>query len=299
MQKNIYVTVLLFLLTLISYSQSSTSPFTDSDNELILIEGRVFEMGNNTGENRKPDERPVHNVMLSDFYISKYEITVNDYRRFCNKTGKNMPAPPENGWKDNHPITNINWYNAIIYCNWLSKENGFTPYYKIDTTIDDPYNLNSLDKLKWKVRYNREADGFRLPFEAEWEFVARGGKKGTYFLFGEKKLINDAYLNETAWYNNNNKPFGTKTVGLKKPNEVGIYDLFGNVTEWCNDWYNDEYYNNSPKDNPHGPQKGENRVIRGGYFNSYVKNINAYNRNSFTPDRTAVFIGFRVCRDKK
>lgn len=281
------------------YSQDADHFFTDSGNEMLLVEGAVYVMGNNTGENRRPDERPVHNVMIPDFFVSKYEITVNDYRRFCTKTGNDMPPEPKNGWQDNHPITNINWYDAITFCNWLSNEKGLTPFYNIDSTKEDPNNLSTLDKYKWLVSFNSEANGFRLPFEAEWEYVARGGREGTFILFGEEEEMTEEHLSYIAWFKGNNDPFGTKAVGLKDPNELGVYDIFGNVSEWCNDWYDKNYYDRSPRNNPYGPVKGENRVIRGGYFNSYPQSLYAYRRNSFTPDRYAIFIGFRVCRSKK
>ena len=281
------------------HSQTANHLFTGSNNEMLLVEGTDYVMGNSAGENRRLDERPVHNVVISDFFVSKYEITVNDYRRFCTKTGNDMPPEPKKGWGDNHPIANINWYDAITFCNWLSKENGLSPFYNIDTTKEDPNNLSTLDTQKWLVTYNHEANGFRLPFEAEWEYMARGGKKGNFLLFSEEEEMTEEHLSYIAWFKGNNEPFGTKAVGLKDPNELGVYDVFGNVSEWCNDWYNEDYYNISPKNNPQGPEQGENKVIRGGYFNSYPQSLYAYRRNSFTPDRYAVFIGFRVCRPKK
>jgi len=202
-------------------------------------------MGNIMSKGSIISDSPQHSVTLDDYEIGKYEVTVKEYRLFCNLTGREMPVL-EDSTADNHPITRITWYDAVEYCQWLSKETGAT---------------------------------WRLPTEAEWEYAAKGGIKSENYLYSGSD-----YLDEVGAYNPSGimavedwengsissvtfllcdePPF--MTVGSKFPNELGIYDMSGNVREWCSDWYDSDYYKHSPEKNPQGADNGTEKVVRGG-----------------------------------
>jgi formylglycine-generating enzyme required for sulfatase activity len=149
---------------------------------------------------------------------------------------------------DIRPVEQVTWYDAVEFCNRLSEKNGLKPYYKIEKGVFST-NVTILG-----------GDGFRLPSEAEWEYACRGGTTTAYY-WGNK--IDGAY----CWYTGNSSE-RTYIIGMKKPNAFGLYDITGNVYEWCWDWYDKSYYKNSPFKDPQGPDKGRYRVRRGG--SSYI-----------------------------
>ena len=167
----------------------------------------------------------------------------------------------------------ISWYDAVEYCNWLSKKERLTP----------AYNISGKD-----VTWNRSANGYRLPTEGEWEYAARGGNKGMGYIFAGS---ND--VDEVGWYYDNS---GGKThpVGWKKPNELGIYDMSGNVGEWVWDWYGS--YSYTSQTDPTGPYSGSDRVGRGGSWNNNADNLRSANRNNNDPSNSNNNLGFRLVR---
>ncbi len=204
-----------------------------------------------------PDESPEHTVTLNDFYISATEITFAQYDQFCQATGKTKPA--DNGWgRDSMPVINVSWNDAYEFCEWASRVSG--------TAI-------------------------RLPTEAEWEFAARGGTKSNGYRFSGG---ND--LNVVAWYAENSDK-KTHPVATKLPNELGIFDMTGNVWEWCGDWYGDDYYGVSPVDNPRGPVTGRYHVLRGGSWISSASYCRITTRSSLRSDYVSVNNGFRVVKE--
>jgi formylglycine-generating enzyme required for sulfatase activity len=221
--------------------------------EVIFVKGGSFQMGSNDGDS---DERPIHKVKVTDFQIGKYEVTVSQYRAFCQATKKVMPKVPSWAWKDDHPIVNVTWKDALAYCEWLSKET--------------------------KKKY-------RLPTEAEWEYAAKGGEKSQNFTYSGS---ND--LNEIAWFGDNSEN-KTHPIGKKKPNELGIYDMSGNVFEWCSDYYHEKYYANSPVENPQGANAGEQRVLRGGsWYGNGKYGCRVAIRVPCIPDSCNDYDGFRI-----
>lgn len=192
-------------------------------------------------------EKPDHTVTISSFKMGKYEVTVGEFKAFCKASGRDMPAAPSWGWNDQHPMVNINFDEANAYCIWLSESTG---------------------------------KNYRLPTEAEWEYAARGGKKSKGYTFAGS---ND--LDEVGW-SYHTAGGQTQVRGSKKPNELGLYDMSGNVWEWCSDWYDASYYGSSPSTNPKGPASGTVHVLRGGSWSYLAADCRVANRNHFfrTPE---------------
>ena len=234
---------------------------------LVFVSGGTFTMGDIWGYGSL-DELPTHSVTLSPFYIGKFEVTQSQWEYI---TGTN----PSLLKSENRPVENIDWYRAIHFCNSLSLLEGFTPCYSI--------NGNS---ISWDISSN----GYRLPTEAEWEFAARGGNLSQLYLFS------GSYFPDTvAWYvlNSNNV---SHDVGTKGHNELGIYDMSGNVWEFCWDWYGS--YPADPETNPTGPSGGTVKVVRGGAFHSGDQSITVSVRGTEFPGSSggSDYIGFRVVR---
>jgi len=256
---------------------------------LVLVEGGKFTMGSTDSE---LDAQPPHELSLASFYISQTEVTQKDWQEV-------MKTNPSTFKDDDRPVDGVTWYDAIEYCIQLSKKEGLIPFYKINKKAKDPHNSNAQDKLRWTVTVNWDADGYRLPTEAEWEYAARGGKAGRGY------RLSGAVLPEyIAWYLDNagslgskHPDYGTHKVGTKSPNELGLYDMSGNVWEWCWDWYDEGYYAISPASDPKGPLSGSSRVLRGGSWD--FNEVDCLSRNSLNPYSKYDNIGFRVLRAVK
>ncbi len=233
----------IFILSLLLFVGISALP-PESPAGFVLVKGGTFNMGSLDGQ---PEERPVHAVTLNDFYISKKEVTVAEWKLFCKSMGKAMPEKTLWPLEDNFPMVYVSWTDACEYCNWLSAKDNLTQCYKIVK-----------QGTGYQISCNFQANGYRLPTEAEWEFAARGGTVSRGYIYSGS---NDLNLVAYYGYNSDNKPH---PVGQLKPNELGIYDMSGNAWEWAWDYYDSKYYNVSPANNPTGPAKGTYRVLRGG-----------------------------------
>ena len=271
-KKYLFISILSVAIfsTNLTNAQNATGP--------VKVAGGIFWMGADEDEKGSDsDEDFQHEVRVNSFEMSKYEVTVWEWSEYAKATGSRMPDKPVWGFKDNYPVNKVTWQQAISYCNWLSKKAGLQPV----------YGMNG-------PRYvcNFKANGYRLPTEAEWEFAAKGGK-----LAAEKKYSGSDKADRVAWHKLNSK--GTPhTVGTKDPNELGIYDMSGNLWEWCWDWYSTDYYKKAIGNNPKGPDMGDKRVVRGGSWDSKLEYLRPANRISTYPDKTHEFYGFRVVRSK-
>jgi formylglycine-generating enzyme required for sulfatase activity len=255
---------------------SITEAIPPLPNIMVFVEGGSFKMGSEIGES---DEKPVHTVELSDFYISKYEVTNAEYAKFLNAYGsaevkqgehKGQRMIVEDVWGikkagntfeaqsgyENHPVVYVTWYGANEYCKF--------------------YNA-------------------RLPTEAQWEYAARGGNQSNGYIYSGSD-----YIEAVAWYYENSydlgsshKDYGTHAVGGKQANELGLYDMSGNVWEWCSDWYSSTYNGGSPTKNPENTTKATYCVFRGGSWISYA-DCRSARRNNGTPSNYSNRIGFRV-----
>jgi len=243
----------------------------------ILVEKGSFTMGDTDGAS---DEKPTHKVTFTyNFYIGKYEVTFDEYDAFCSATGKSKPN--DQGWgRGSRPVINVTWWDAIDYCNWLSEKE------KLPKAYDS--NGNLLDKDGRVTTDITKVLGYRLPTEAEWEFAARGGNKSRGYQYAGSSTVGDV-----AWYDSNS---GGKTqeVGKKAPNELGIYDMSGNVWEWCSDWYGN--YSSSAQTNPYNSTAGSDRVFRGGSWNDLAALSRVAFRYSVSPSIASYSLGFRIAR---
>ncbi|MEL7424855.1 MAG: SUMF1/EgtB/PvdO family nonheme iron enzyme [Bacteroidota bacterium] len=249
-------------------------------NNMILVKGGTFEMGDLFGEGID-NQKPVHVVTLRDFYMGIHAVTFAEYGRYCKATGAELPS--DQGWgRGQRPVININWFEAVKYCNWLSEQAGRRPVYTIKGT---------------EVSADWNAVGFRLPTEAEWEFAARGG--GQIVRFGNgKDVANPSEINFDASTGSAFSKQGisrgeTVMVGsLNSPNTLGLHDMSGNVWEWCWDWRGS--YSASAKVQPTGPSSGHFRVLRGGSWSYDPQACRVAYRVSYLPSARYNHVGFRV-----
>ena len=234
--------------------------------ELVRVPEGDFQMGTATGGNS--DERPVHTVTLTGFYMGKYEVTQAQYQAVM-ESNQAMSS----GVGDNYPVYNVTWYDAVEFCNALSENVGLQAVYMISGMT---------------VTANWSAGGYRLPTEAQWEYAAKGGdgSPGNYLYAGS----NDP--DEVAWYSGNSNS-RTHEVGTKAPNGLGLYDMSGNVYEWCWDWYGS--YPSTAQSDPQGASSGSNRVLRGGRWAFNAEYVRSTYRDQYYPSY-GTSIGFRVVR---
>jgi formylglycine-generating enzyme required for sulfatase activity len=208
---------------------------TSSGVSMAAIPGGWFEMGSKSG--RELDET-VHRVYVSPFYMDQFDVTQDQFQKVM---GHNPSR-----WTDPRcPVEQIRWIDAAKYCNARSRLENLSACY---------------DSATWKCDF--AADGYRLPTEAEWEYACRAGST-TEYPFGDSP----ARLGEFAWFREN-CPRSPQPVGSKPANAWGLSDMCGNVWQWCNDFYQEDYYRQSPERDPHGPETGLTRVLRGGCWNS-------------------------------
>lgn len=241
----------------------------------VKIKGGIFTMGSPDSLDDREDDETQHEVQVSDFQIGTYEVTVAQYRFYCNLTGTQMASELSGSRHDRHPVVNVSWKDAVKYANWLNTIFEYTASMTPDAGLFDPVRR-----------------GYRLPTEAEWEFAARS--RGLPEVYAGTSHTDS--LTFYAWYNGNSGQ--PHPVGRKLPNTLGLYDMSGNVWEWCSDWYDGDYYELCAQqgvvENPVGPPDGSFRVMRGGSWNYYGLGCRTSNRYSFWPDNRSDYIGFRL-----
>ncbi|MHC4676601.1 MAG: formylglycine-generating enzyme family protein [Planctomycetota bacterium] len=302
--------------------------------DMIYIPSREFEMGDHFAPEGYDDELPVHSVLVDSFFMSKFEITNQQY---CDYLNSAYPAQlkvvsgvvyassddpcdypycdtysadddsqidfsdpdfsvREKGGRDmsDDPMVQVSWYGSVAYCNWRSSKEGYETCYNLSTWVCD-FSKN----------------GYRLATEAEWEYAARGGLSGKRFPWSDPNISHSQanyYANPLIPYDENPTPGYhpdwidgiypyTSVVGSFWPNGYGLYDMAGNVWEWCNDWYASDYYDTSPFDNPTGPASDTLRVLRGGRWGSAASYCRVAGRNGYHPDSRSHSYGFRIVLD--
>ena len=243
---------------------------TKSGSDMVLIPAGQFTMGFKGGQ---IDAKPEHPVKIDAFLMDQHEITQEIYEAIMGKNPSRRKNPQQ-------PVEQITWSGAAKFCNARSEQEGLKPCYNLVT---------------WECDFS--ASGYRLPTEAEWEYACRAGSAAQYY-FGD----NPEDLKTYAWFDDNSEEH-PHPVGLRKPNAFNLYDMAGNVWEWCNDYYSTTYYRESPADNPKGPKDGEKRVMRGGAWSDIPENCTAWVRNCNEMGLTDVCLhgdsyGFRCVRNK-
>jgi len=245
------------------------TPFAEKDKNMVLIEGGTFMMGSDKADK---DEAPLHSVKISSFYMDKYEVTNEQYCAFLNANGNQT----ENDalWID---IENEDC--GIVYKG--KKYKPKTGAAKLPVLTVSWYGARAF--AKWA--------GKRLPTEAEWEYAAKGGNQSKNY-----KYSGSNNFTEVAWYDGNSDEV-PHNVGLKKPNELGLFDMTGNVYEWCSDWYYEGFYSITPADNPKGPKGGDFHVVRGGSWVVIDQELRVTTRNYNPPNTYNYDLGFRCAKD--
>jgi len=251
----------------------------------VQIPGGSFEMGSGSNES----EKPVHTVTLSSFYMGKYEVTQEQWEAVM---GSN-PSFFAFNKVQSLPVERVNWYDALVFCNKLSMREGLSPAYRISGSTD-PAKWGSVpttnDNSTWDaVEIVAGSTGYRLPTEAQWEYAARGGNgsPGNYTYSGSDTI------NYVAWYEGN--CVSTRKVGEKAPNGLGLYDMTGNVWEWC--WNGYGKYPREAQTDPEGwVVYGSYRVLRGGSWDYPAERARSTYRYSSVPYDRSPYIGFRLVR---
>ncbi|MBN1969460.1 MAG: SUMF1/EgtB/PvdO family nonheme iron enzyme [Candidatus Delongbacteria bacterium] len=261
----------------------------------IFVQGGTFPMGDHYDEGSE-DEKPVHNITLSDYYIGKNEVTQAEWEYIMTGNTNGITPTPSAYIGSNYPVGRVRWYDIMVFCNRKSIKFGLTPVYSMnDSTNPDDWGIVPNDNNpSWNsIECDWSANGYRLPTEAEWEYAARGGIHHT----DNYRYSGCSYVSELDNYSWNrlNSMYGPEDVGTKQPNQLGIYDMSGNNSEWCWDGFSSTYYRNSPSDNPHGPMSSL-RVVRGGSFGSYLDYLRVAKRYNLTPYETNPSLGFRPVR---
>lgn len=224
-------------------------------------------------------ESPRHSVTISEpFLMGAHPVTRGQFRQFVEASGYqtdaqqdreggysliNWERSPDVTWRetpgvsqtDEHPVINVSWNDAVAFCRWLSQE---------------------------------ESAEYELPTEAQWEYACRAGSQDRWSMGDD-----ETQLNNHVWFVES-RIRGTAVVGVKEPNPFGLFDMHGNVYEWCHDWYADNSYSTSSHLDPRGPDTGDYRVIRGGSFWALVRNVRSAHRNVLEPTGRTPFVGFRV-----
>jgi len=220
----------------------------------VSIPEGFFLMGSEDG----PDnEKPLHRVWVDSFLIGKFPVTNREYKIFVEESGFQEPPfwSEEMFSRPEKPVVGASWHDAVAYCDWLSKRTGHH---------------------------------FRLPTEAEWERAARGGREGKQYPWGDEPPWERSYPGYDL------DTGGPQRVGLNEPNGFGLYDMSEGVHEWCSDFYDPSYYQNSPERNPQGPPSGKRRASRGGSWRHRIKFSRSAARSSLPPTFRYADYGFRL-----
>ncbi len=277
---------------------------------MVLIPAGSFTMGDNL-DGDTSSALPLHTVFVSAFYMDRYEVTKalwDDVYQWATNNGYNFDyADSGQGKATNHPAHTMTWYDCVKWCNARSEKEGRTPAYYTSVALTTVYRGGQVTVANSWVKWNA---GYRLPTEAEWEKAARGGSRGHRFPWSNVDTISHSQAN---YYAGSSYPYNmsypttyhpafatdgfpyTSPVGYFAPNGYGLYDMAGNVWNWCWDWHSDTYYITSPTTNPRGPvSAGPGRVVRGGSWIAAVRGCRSAHRvNYSSPTGRGNSIGFR------
>ena len=286
--------------------------FGPEPTNMVYIPAGWFDMGNCMNANDGySDELPVHGVYVSGFYMDQYAVSSNlwdEVRTYALANGYEFDNSGE-AKATEHPVHTLNWYDCVKWANARSQREGLTPCYYVDAGHTVIYKSGNHDLTAENVDWT--ANGYRLPTEAEWEKAARGAVSGHRFPWADDTISHgranyqgdsNSYAYDISAqnghhpdYNNNPQPY-TSPVGAFTANGYGLYDMAGNVYEWCWDRYGSTYYSSSPGTNPRGPESGSSRVRRGGIWNSVAFLCRVADRHGLSPAIESYLLGFRLVR---
>ncbi|MBI5647643.1 MAG: SUMF1/EgtB/PvdO family nonheme iron enzyme [Ignavibacteriae bacterium] len=275
---------------------------------LIPSAGKSFSMGSGTGN---ADEKPVHSVTFSySYWIDTTEVTQALYMSVMQAAHPSFQAPAwaaPYGVGSTHAAYLVEWDDAVLFCNARSKAAGLDTVYTYTGITGTPGNGCKLEGVTTRFTTN----GYRLPTEAEWEYAYRAGGSSDFYwgknaTTGYPSSTSDsseiharAIWSGNAWNLNSDSPeFGVHRVASKLPNAYGLYDMSGNLWEWCHDWYDETYYTANPATDPTGPAAGSWHTLRGGSWGNDAAALRAAQRTFSVPDYVYYFIGFRTVRRK-
>jgi formylglycine-generating enzyme required for sulfatase activity len=277
---------------------------------MALILAGSFQMGDNLDS--LSDALPIHTVDVSAFYIDKSEVTKklwDEVYQWAITNGYNFEFGAQSV-ASNHPVHSITWYDAAKWCNARSEQEGRVPAYYTSLAQTNVYRSGQINLQAYWVQWNA---GYRLPTEAEWEKAARGGVDGNRFPWSDTNTIAHSRANYFSFWQGE-QPFYpydvsstsgyhpmfsagavpyTSPAGYFAANGYGLYDMAGNVWEWCWDWWSDNYYSSSPGSNPLGTPSGSYRILRGGSWATDASGCRTANRGNGTPESSFNSIGFR------
>jgi formylglycine-generating enzyme len=277
--------------------------------DFVWIPPGKFLMGSPAAEPNRWDDETQHSVTLTKgLYMGKYQVTQELYQAvmgsnpsyFTPEYGHN---PAEGEAQAKRPVEYVQWYATLVFCNRLSIQDGLTPVYRIGNGVGNTETATwgevptSSDAIWDAVAMSSTANGYRLPTEAEWEYACRAGTGSAYSL-------GDTWSDDWGWYGDGtgsaaggNSGGMTHAVGRKTPNAWGLYDMHGNVWEWCWDWYGEDYYTDADAGtDPQGPASGSRRVLRGGCWINGTEILRSADRSSNLPEAGNIGVGFRVVR---
>jgi len=285
---------------------------------MLYIEQGTFTMGSATGSS---DERPVHQVSLNSFAIGATEVTNAEYRTYVeyktvvDSADMMRPQDPISGYFEDypdHPVVNVTWLDAVLYCNWLSEVLGLEPCYSLRTGYET--NLT-------KVTFDPDENGFYLPTEAQWECAVRGNLEMPEYPWGDddpnglgnSSQYSGPLVQERLRFSGARGPLAAGRIEAATPDSVRplngffLVDMAGNVWEWCNDFYGADYYSGSPSENPEGPGRSDfpssewnavpPKVLRGGGYNAPATEMRCANRDKLSGMDRRPYVGFRVARN--
>lgn len=279
--------------------------------DMVFIKGGTFQMGSNDSD-ADDDEKNVHSVTLNNYYLGAREVSRGEFSDFVNATGYRTTAEKKGtafglkdgewdyhkglDWRDmgfsqndNHPVIGVSWYDAVSYCNWRSERENLQPVYTVNGE---------------EISANFNADGYRLPTEAEWEYAARSRGKSYKYAWGNSSTphgnildekVKEKYNSDKIWAGYNDGYIYTAPVTSFEQGDLGLFSMTGNVWEWCWDWYSDNY-STSSLTNPKGASSGSYRVIRGGSWSNRPSYLRCSDRNNRAPGYRNLNLGFRLSR---
>jgi formylglycine-generating enzyme required for sulfatase activity len=272
MKTTIGIVALLLATAGYAFAQAGAVP-----DGFVRVEGGAFQMGSDSGDG---DEKPVHTVTVKSFYMAKYPVTQKEWYEVMGTTVRQQRDMADKSYSligegDNYPMYYVSWLEAVEYCNKRSIKEGLTPAYSGSGN---------------NITCNWNANGYRLPTEAEWEYAAKGGNRDPMIY----EYSGSNSVDAVAWYDSNSGN-STQPVGRKAPNSLGLYDMSGNVWEWCWDWYGS--YGSGTQNDPHGASSGSYRVRRGGGWPTPAQFVRSASRLDYNPYGWSGNLGFRLARN--